>query len=87
MDEKPKPKRGFASLSPERLREIASRGGKNSGGNFKKNTTRAAESGRKGGLAVASNDRYFSRDRNTASTAGKKGNYNRYNKNKRKIDD
>jgi uncharacterized protein len=86
MDEKPRSKRGFASLSPERLREIASRGGKNSGGNFKKDAARAVESGRKGGLAVASNNRQFARDRIMASEAGKKGNYNRY-KDKKKTDD
>jgi uncharacterized protein len=43
-----KSKRGFASMSLEKRREIASRGGKASGGNFKLNPERASEAGRKG---------------------------------------
>lgn len=43
-------KRGFASMSEERRREIASKGGRASGGNFKHNPERAREAGRKGGL-------------------------------------
>jgi general stress protein YciG len=44
-------KRGFASMSPERRKEIARNGGKLSGGNFKNDRKRASEVGRKGGLA------------------------------------
>jgi len=44
-------KRGFAAMSPERQREIASKGGKVSGGNFANNRERAAEAGREGGRA------------------------------------
>jgi general stress protein YciG len=44
-------RRGFASMSPERRREIAINGGKLSGGNFKNDRKRASEVGRKGGLA------------------------------------
>jgi general stress protein YciG len=43
------PKRGFASMDKQRQREIASEGGKASGGNFKNDPGRAAEAGRKGG--------------------------------------
>jgi general stress protein YciG len=42
-------RRGFAAMDPERQREIASKGGKASGGNFKNNPQRASEAGRKGG--------------------------------------
>ena len=45
--------RGFASMDPERRREIASRGGKASGGNFANDTARAAEAGRRGGESRA----------------------------------
>jgi uncharacterized protein len=42
-------KRGFASMSPERQREIASMGGKASGGNFAKDRKKASAAGKKGG--------------------------------------
>jgi general stress protein YciG len=41
--------RGFASMDPEKQRNIASKGGQASGGNFKNDPRRAAEAGRKGG--------------------------------------
>lgn len=41
--------RGFGSMDPVRRREVASRGGKASGGNFANNTARAVLAGRKGG--------------------------------------
>ena len=41
--------RGFASMSKEKQRAIASKGGKASGGNFKHNPARAALAGQKGG--------------------------------------
>lgn len=41
--------RGFASMDENRQREIASKGGRASGGNFKNNPERAREAGRKGG--------------------------------------
>lgn len=41
--------RGFASMSKEKQREIASKGGKASGGNFKNDPARAARAGQKGG--------------------------------------
>ena len=42
-------KQGFASMDPDKQREIASKGGKASGGNFKNNPKRASEAGKKGG--------------------------------------
>lgn len=41
--------RGFASMNPERQRQIASMGGHASGGNFARNPSRAVIAGRKGG--------------------------------------
>jgi general stress protein YciG len=41
--------RGFASMDKARQRQIASEGGKASGGNFANNRERASEAGRKGG--------------------------------------
>ena len=46
-----KAKRGFAAMDPQRQREIASKGGKASGGNFANDRSRAAEAGRVGGKA------------------------------------
>lgn len=40
--------RGFAAMSPERRREIASKGGSLSGGNFKNDKKRASEAGIRG---------------------------------------
>lgn len=42
-------KRGFASMDQDKQREIASKGGKESPGNFKNDHERAVEAGRKGG--------------------------------------
>lgn len=44
-------KRGFAAMDEEKQREIASMGGKASGGNFAKNRKKASEAGKKGGEA------------------------------------
>lgn len=43
--------RGFASMTPERRRELGAQGGRKSTGNFKHNPERAKAAGRKGGLA------------------------------------
>jgi uncharacterized protein len=43
--------RGFASMSDSKQREIASKGGKASGGNFKNDPQRASEAGKKGAQA------------------------------------
>lgn len=42
-------KRGFASMDPDRQRQIASKGGKASGGNFKNDPQKASRAGKKGG--------------------------------------
>lgn len=41
--------RGFASMDKQKQKEIASKGGKASGGNFKNDRQRASEAGKKGG--------------------------------------
>ena len=46
-------RRGFAAMGLEQRREIASKGGSASGGNFKNDPRRAAEAGREGGRASA----------------------------------
>lgn len=53
MEDKPNniKRRGFASLSPERRKELATKGGQKSGGNFKHDRKRAAELGSLGGKA------------------------------------
>lgn len=43
--------RGFASMDEDKQREIASEGGKASGGNFAKDRKRASEAGKKGAAA------------------------------------
>ena len=45
--EKPKAKRGFAAMSPEKQREISSKGGKAAPNNFKNNKAFAQEAGRR----------------------------------------
>ena len=65
--------RGFASMDEKRQREIASKGGQASGGNFKNDRRRAAEAGRKGGQSVPPSERSFSRDHGLAAEAGRKG--------------
>jgi uncharacterized protein len=73
---KPKSKRGFASMSPEKRREIARKGGKsvpNEKRSFSQSAELASNAGRKGGKAVNPENRSFSRDHTLASTAGKKG--------------
>jgi general stress protein YciG len=41
--------RGFASMDESKQKEIASEGGKASGGNFKNDRKKASEAGKKGG--------------------------------------
>jgi general stress protein YciG len=43
--------RGFASMDAEKQREIASKGGRASGGKFKAGDERTSEAGRKGAAA------------------------------------
>jgi uncharacterized protein len=65
--------RGFASMDEKKQRDIASKGGQASGGNFKNDPERASEAGRKGGQSVPAEERSFSRDHELASEAGRKG--------------
>ena len=65
--------RGFASMDQNKQREIASKGGRASGGNFKNDHGRAASAGRKGGRSVPAAERSFSRDPALAAEAGRKG--------------
>ncbi len=44
-----KSNRGFASMDDDKQREIASKGGQASGGNFKNDREKASEAGKKGG--------------------------------------
>lgn len=71
-----KSRRGFASLSPDKRREIASLGGKAVPAekrSFSQNRELAAKAGHKGGIAVNPAKRSFSRDAELAATAGRKG--------------
>ncbi len=63
-------RRGFASMDQEKQREIASKGGQASGGNFANNRERASEAGKKGGQASGGN---FAHNPERASQAGRKG--------------
>jgi general stress protein YciG len=68
--------RGFASMSPERQREIASMGGKAVPGDkrsFSRNKSLASDAGRKGGQSVPAEKRSFAQDRSLAAEAGRKG--------------
>jgi general stress protein YciG len=65
--------RGFASMDRKKQREIASKGGHASGGNFKNDRERASAAGRKGGQSVPASERSFSRDPRLAAQAGRKG--------------
>ncbi|HLZ15234.1 MAG TPA: general stress protein [Candidatus Saccharimonadales bacterium] len=61
-----KSNRGFAAMDAERQREIASKGGQMSGGNFKNDREKASRAGKKSGGN-------FANDREKASAAGRKG--------------
>lgn len=68
--------RGFASMSPERRREIARKGGAsvpNDKRSFAQNRDLAVAAGRKGGESVPDTERSFSKNRDLAARAGKKG--------------
>lgn len=75
----PKSTRGFASISPERRREIASMGGKSvpdEKRSFSKNRELAQAAGRKGGKAVPASKRSFFKNPALASEAGRIGGQN-----------
>lgn len=76
MDEMKKSSRGFASMDPEKQREIARKGGQSvpdEKRSFSQNPDLAARAGRKGGQSVNPAKRSFSRDHALASEAGRKG--------------
>ena len=62
-----------ASHDKDFYQEIGSKGGQNSGGNFKNDPERASEAGSKGGQNSGGN---FANDREKASEAGHKGGQN-----------
>lgn len=69
-------RRGFASMSPERRKEIAAMGGKSvlkANRTFSKNKDLAAAAGRKGGKLVPAKRRSFAQDPLLASIAGRQG--------------
>ncbi len=73
---KGKAKRGFAAMTLEQRRAIASMGGKAVPAekrSYSANRALAAESGRKGGNAVPDEKRSYSADPELASRAGAKG--------------
>jgi general stress protein YciG len=71
-----KSKRGFASMDPEKRREIARKGGASVPAEkraFSSDKALAAVAGKKGGSAIAKDKRSFSKDRALAAHAGRKG--------------
>jgi uncharacterized protein len=69
-------KKGFALLSPEKMREIASLGGSSAPAekrSFSLDPELARRCGRAGGLAVPKENRSFSKNRELVSEAAKKG--------------
>ena len=76
MEELKKSKRGFASMDPEKQREIARKGGQSvpdEKRSFSQNPELAAKAGRKGGQSVDPRKRSFARDHALASEAGRRG--------------
>jgi general stress protein YciG len=74
--QKPKGKRGFASMDPEKQREIARKGGKSVPDEkraFSQSADLASRAGQKGGRNVDPKKRSFSQDRALAASAGAKG--------------
>lgn len=49
-----KSQRGFASMDENKQKDIASKGGSASGGNFKNDPQRASQAGKKGGSSSSS---------------------------------
>lgn len=71
-----KSRRGFASMSPEKRRQIASLGGRSvapENRSFSRDRTLAAQAGSKGGQSVESDKRAYSKDRELAAESGKIG--------------
>ncbi|EGD98428.1 hypothetical protein TESG_08543 [Trichophyton tonsurans CBS 112818] len=53
---------GFASMDPDKQRDISSKGGKASGGSFEPGSERAREAGRKGGKVAGGGGWMFEED-------------------------
>jgi len=69
-------RRGFASMDPVRVKQIASMGGKAVPGekrSFSINKELAASAGRKGGQSVLPSKRRFRKDPEFAAECGRKG--------------
>jgi general stress protein YciG len=78
MDDKTKKssKRGFASMSPERRREVSAMGGNalsNDKRTFSLDRAIASDAGKKGGASVSPDSRTFSQNRDLAAESGRKG--------------
>jgi general stress protein YciG len=76
MAEKPNSNRGFAGMSLEKRRKIASMGGKSvlkENRSFSRDRELASTAGKKGGSAVKDENRPFSRDKALAQAAGRLG--------------
>ena len=76
MEDTAKAKGGFASMSPEKRREIARMGGKSVPAekrSFSQNSDLAMSAGRKGGQSVEPGNRSFTRNPALAAKAGSKG--------------
>lgn len=88
MDEpKKKSTRGFASMDPEKQREIARKGGRSvpdEKRSFSQSPALAASAGRKGGQSVDPAKRSFSQDHELASKAGAKGGHASHGGSKKK---
>jgi general stress protein YciG len=75
-DTKPKSNKGFASMTPERRKELASKGGravKAENRSFSRDKNLAREAGKKGGKNVKPQNRTFFKNRELARSAGKSG--------------
>lgn len=71
-----KSNRGFASMSPKKVRAIASKGGKSvppEKRSFSQDPELAQRAGSQGGLNVPPEMRSYSRNRELAAEAGRKG--------------
>lgn len=74
-----KSRRGFASMSPEAQKKIASMGGKSVPSDrrsFSQNRALASVAGRKGGQSIRPDQRSFFQNRKLAAEAGRKGGKN-----------
>jgi len=73
---KKKSNKGFASMTPERRKEIASKGGKAvkaENRSFSRDKALARNAGKKGGKNVKPQNRTFSKNRDLAKSAGQAG--------------